>query len=53
MCNEFGTDTEKGLQYSEIEEKRSQYGDNKLPAPRRPSYMKISMNDDGGRGGRW
>lgn len=44
ICKELGTDPENGLSSSQIEEKRKQHGDNKLPEPKRASKLKISFS---------
>lgn len=43
VCKEFGTDPDKGLSAADVEQKRRQYGDNKLPEPKRASYFKMFL----------
>lgn len=43
ICKELGTNHEKGLSSSQIEQYRTEYGGNKLPEPKRASKLKISL----------
>lgn len=43
VCSEFSTHPERGINGSEVEQRRSKYGENKLPDPERISYVRIFL----------
>ena len=43
VCADLGTHPEHGISNSEVSQRRSKYGENKLPDPQRVSYARIFL----------